>query len=289
MKILHKILIVLSLLVTITLSMYYDAFYAAPSRYKVRYETLSSVFIPKQLDDISILFFTDLDYGQFMNQQRLAKLVNTINDLSPDIIIFGGDMFDQSVTHVTSQQVSSVQQFFKQLNAPLGKFAVLGDLDQKDTDTLEKVRNVLYQSDFELLENTSILLRNGGSESITLIGINDGLTGTQNITSAFANVSKTSYQIAVCHTPDSADLVPTDLTKYMLSGHSHGGQVFYGFGALYTPAMAEKYLFGLHRINTSFTLDISSGVGTTIQDVRFLANAEVVLYRLKNKEATIKE
>jgi predicted MPP superfamily phosphohydrolase len=39
---------------------------------------------------------------------------------------------------------------------------------------------------------------------------------------------------------------------------------------------------GKHDIKGLFTLDITNGVGTTEQDVRFLANAEVVLYRLKH-------
>ncbi len=287
MKIYQKIILVLALLITLTGSLYYDAVNTAPQRFSVRYETLSSVFIPEQMDEVTILFFSDLEYGTYMNQERLAKLVNTINDLSPDVIIFGGDMFDSEVTKVSSQQVSSVTQYFKKLNARLGKFAVYGDNDHASQDTLEKVTSVLYNSDFELLENTSILLRNTGSGSVTLVGLDDGLSGTQNVDAAFSNVSKTSYQIVVCHTPDSVEAIPSDLAKYMLAGHSHGGQVFYGIGSLYAPEMAENYFSGIHKITDSLTLDITNGVGTTIADVRFMANAEVVVYRLKHKEATI--
>ena len=58
-KIIAGILIVILAISCLALSLYYDAFYAAPSRYQVRYETLSSVFIPDQMSGIRILYFSD--------------------------------------------------------------------------------------------------------------------------------------------------------------------------------------------------------------------------------------
>ena len=66
---------------------------------------------------------------------------------------------------------------------------------------------------------------------------------------------------------------------------SERGQIFYGFGAYYMPEQAFNYLRGKHSVSGAFTLDITSGVGTTGQDVRFLANAEIVLYRMKQIES----
>ncbi|MBO7703380.1 MAG: hypothetical protein J6S26_02955, partial [Solobacterium sp.] len=77
-----------------------------------------------------------------------------------------------------------------------------------------------------------------------------------------------------------------DLTNYMLAGHSHGGQAWWGFGALYTPLKAELYFRGKNNVRGYFTLDITNGTGTTKEDVRFLANAEIVLYTLEHKAMT---
>ncbi len=278
-KILFHILSILLFISLITLAFYYDAFYAAPSRFNVRYETLSSVFIPNQLDDVTILYFSDLDYGTYMNETRLKKLTDTIRSLSPDIILFGGDLFDQNAA-VTEESTQTLISYLSSLHAPLGKFAVPGEFDYQYPDEVQKI---LFESDFELLLNSSVILRNNGSESITLTGLDTGIAGNPNTDAAFANVSRAGYNIVLCHTPDTAETLPMDLTNYVICGHSHGGQAYWGFGALYTPPMAEIFFRGKHTVNNLYTVDISNGVGTTLEDVRFLANAEVVLYRLKHK------
>ncbi len=289
MRIFQKILLLLLIITLLASSMLYDAYYAAPKRITPRYVTLSSESIPEQMDSVSILFFSDLDYNRFFREDRLRKLARKISDLSPDIIIFGGDMFDAASDRISDATVDELKSALSSLKAPLGKFAVLGDTDNSSLRRKQIVVDILDASDFELLENTSVPLRNRGSQSVTLIGLDSGLKGEQDINKAYANVSRGSYALTVCHTPDSADLVPSDLTDYFLAGHSHGGQVFYGFGSLYAPDMAVNYLRGRHTIDSSFTLDISSGVGTTQEDVRFLANSEVVLYTLRHIRTAAEE
>lgn len=286
MKIWKKILIVLGVLLLSAGIMAADAFYSAPSRFNIRYETLSSVYIPGQMDDVSILFFTDLDYGPYMDEARLKKLVETINGLAPDVVVFGGDLTDRSVNTISASARKALTEKLSAINAPLGKFAVYGDNDctsqQKTTATAE----ILYAADFEILTNASVKLRNTGSESVALVGLGNGINVYQDISAAYANVPRTAYAIAVCHTPDTAAVVPSDITKYFLAGHSLGGQVYWFFNSLYKPAMTDIYFRGKYTVNGTFTLDISSGTGTTGQDVRFLSNAEVVLYRLEHKVLT---
>ena len=286
MKILRKI-IAISLILAVTIAaLTYDAFFSAPKRFTVRYETLSSIYIPEQMNDISVLYFSDLDYGAFMDSARLSRLVTAINGLSPDIVVFGGDLVADEVTVMDEAMKKEISTGLKRINAPLGKFAVMGDADRKDVTLTKRVEEALYDGEFELLNNRSISLRNQGSQAIVLVGVDNGVNGYADITTAFANVSRTSYAIAVCHTPDTAAQFPTDLTKYALAGHSHGGQAYWGFGALYTPPGATTYIRGKYTVNGAFTLDITNGTGTEIRDVRFLANAEIVLYRLEHRSIT---
>ena len=280
-RILAHILSILLVISLIGLSLYYDAYNTAPARFQVRYETLNSMFIPSQMDDVTILYFSDLDYGTYMDSTRLEKLTETIRELSPDIILFGGDLYDQNAD-ITEQSKTELTAALSSLKAPLGKFAVLGDFDYRTHDLPETVQSILFDSEFELLVNSSVILRNNGSESITLTGLDSGLYGHPDIEAAFANIGRAGYNIVLSHTPDLAEDLPSDLADYVLSGHSHGGQAYWGFGALYTPPMAEVYFRGKHTVKGLYTLDITNGVGTTVEDVRFLANAEVVFYRLKH-------
>jgi predicted MPP superfamily phosphohydrolase len=277
------IIAILAVIVSLCAVMLADAFTIAPSRYRTRYEALSSEKIPEQMDGLNVLFFSDLDYGTFTDQTRLNSITSKINALAPDVILFGGDLYDQDVTpDDTSNQI--LIDALSSLKADYGKFAVMGDFDEETDDKKTAVSTVLNSGSFEVLNNTSLSIHKGGASSITLVGLDNGLNGSHDVTAAYANVSNNNYVVTLCHTPDSADEVPSDLTDYFLAGHSHGGQAYYLFGSLYAPEQATKYLRGTHVINDSFTLDITNGVGNTKQDVRFLAPAEVVMYKFSHTE-----
>lgn len=286
MKAIRKLLIVLLVITAVITTVVYDAFCRAPGRYKVRYETLSSLFIPASMDDRTIAYFSDLHYGPYMNADRLYEVMDTIKELSPDIILFGGDLFDEDHGEINQDTLSLIAGCFGSLKAPLGKFAVYGDTDHESPEIQQDVNNILYSSGFEVLNNTSILIHNGSSDSITLAGLDSGYLGTPDVSAAYASVSRASYVITMCHTPDTCLEAPADLTNLFLAGHSLGGQAYWGFGALYEPPGATHYFRGKHEISNSFTLDITNGVGTTKQDVRFLADNEIVLYRLKHLDVS---
>ena len=278
---------ILSILIVIG-SLVIDALWLAPKRVNVRQETVINEKIPESLNDMRVCFFTDLDYGLFVDEERLNKVIDTINRSGVDVVIFGGDLYEDTITPneagnaVLKQALSSIQ-------APYGKFAVYGDHDTATPEIQAMIDDIYQASDFEVLNDTSLSLHKGTSASITLVAINHGMQAPADIESAYANVSANNLVITVCHTPDSADLVPSDLTDYMLAGHSHGGQASLGFIALDTPSMASSYLSGKHQIRESFTLDISSGAGTTIKDVRFMTGNEIVIYQLKHQEIVIQE
>ena len=50
--------------------------------------------IPKSLYGIKIVHFTDLHYGMGVDDNKLKKLVNLINETKPDIVFFTGDLLD---------------------------------------------------------------------------------------------------------------------------------------------------------------------------------------------------
>lgn len=278
MKIQYKILILLLLFISIISGLIYDSYYIAPKRFIIRYETASSVRIPKELNDINILFFSDLHYGLFMDDDRLQSLIKTINSSSPDVVIFGGDLINGTISEENKQNLIG---FLKGINAPLGKFAVYGDYDISNIDL---VNEILSKSNFEVLNNKGIQLRNKGSQSINLIGLNNEDSADLNINQAYENVVRTAYTITVCHTPDTANKIPRESSDLYLTGHSLGGQVFYLFDSLYKPDFTSYYFRGKHKLENKINIDVSSGTGTIIKDIRFLSNAEVVVYRLKNLE-----
>ena len=283
-----KILIVILAVLMVVGGTVIDALWLAPKRLNVRQETIQNEKIPETLNDMRICYLTDLDYGLFVDEQRLTQIIEQINATGADIVIFGGDLYEDTITP-NEKGNSILKEALSSIEAPYGKFAVYGD---HDTDTVENkamIDEIYASSGFEVISDASLSLHKGTSASITLVGVNHGMKEAADIQSAYANVSANNFVMTVCHTPDSADLVPADLTDYMLAGHSHGGQANLGFIALDTPAMAVSYLAGKHVIRESFTLDISSGVGTTIKNVRFMTGNEIVVYRFIHEEKEVEK
>ncbi len=282
-----KYTLLLSIIVTLVAWMlYYDSTTLAPSRFSVRYESIYSDKIPSQLNEKTILFFSDIHYNAFMDDVRLETAITLINQLSPDIIVFLGDLLDSpSSTSISEEVLSNLEQQLSKLHAPLGKFAVLGDHDLENFSSKELVTSLLKKSNFEIITNQSIYLRNQGSQSINLVGLDSQLLGEPDITTPFTSVSPESFTIVVSHTPDIILELPSDLVDLQVSGHSHGGQVFLPlFGSQYRVPYAEVYSRGKSYVGET-RLDITNGIGTSQFDARFLANAEVVLYTLHSKSA----
>lgn len=276
-------------MLSITAFLLIDSFFVAPDRFITRHVTIDNEQIPEQLDNMNILFFSDLKYGIYMNEERLNKLVDTINASGADVVLFGGDIYGDSVT-VDDHSTSLITKAFSNIQAKYGKFAVYGDIDGA-SDVMKSTINAIYDaSDFEVIQNTSFQIHKNGSQFITVVGLDNGIDGTKDIDGAYSNVSKDSYVMTLCHTPDTVNEVPKDLTDYFLAGHSLGGQANFIFTSFYEPACATQYLRGKHLIDNTFTLDITNGTGTVNQDVRLFTPAEVVVYTLKmtqKKEETL--
>ncbi len=288
MKKITKVLGIIVIILFLVIFLLVDSFFVAPARFVTRKETITDEKIPEQLNNMNIVFFSDLKYGIFMDEDRLNKLVETINNSGADVVIFGGDIYGDDVT-ITEEMNSIISTAFSNIKAKYGKFAVYGDIDDSSEVMKNAVNQIYSDSDFEVMQNTSYQIHKNGSQFITLVGLDNGVDGIKDISGAYANVSQNSYVFAICHTPDTANEVPTDLTDYFLAGHSLGGQTNFFFSSMYEPTYAVKYLRGIHTIDNAFTLDITNGTGTVKQDVRFLQPAEVVVYTLKQESKKVEE
>lgn len=287
-KKLLKVVSILLFLAVCTAGIFFYSIFVAVERLNVDYYTFESNKIPASMNDVKIAFISDLEYNHFMNKDRLTKMVSAINEAGPDVVIFGGDVFNLPLTYapndVTKQEVS---QLLKDIHAPLGKYAVLGEQDNVAEDVTKIVKDVLYTADFELLINQSLKIRNGSKESITLIGLDSYINGLLDMESAFSNVSNESFNILVAHCPDTAFLenFPEDKIDLMLSGHSHASQISLPLiGSLSSEEGAKRYNHGKHKIK-NMTLHITNGLGTSTMDMRLFSSPQMIIYRLQHEEA----
>ena len=285
MKKLLKFLSVLVVIGLILAGVFFYSIFISVDRVELSYTTLTSTKIPEDMNDIKIAYLSDIKYNGFMNKDRLTKMINELNKAGCDIVLFGGDIFDAPAQkQPDSEAVKEVTQILKSIDAPLGKFAVLGDQDQVNDDIKNTVSNLLYQADFEILNNSAIRIRNHTKDSITLIGLDSIINGNPDPDAAFKSISEDEYNIVITHCPDTIANAEFNInyTDTMISGHSLGGQIYLPvIGALKTKEGATQYNHGSYTINKT-KLFVSNGLGTEDIDMRMFAPPQILMFRLQH-------
>lgn len=258
-----KIIIGLLIIILISAFNVCNALFINPKQLRTREEIIKSEKIDSAFDDYIIAYFSDLNYGGVVDDKGLERVISKINDINPDVVIFGGDLI-----YSLKDGTKTLTDNLKKINAKTKKFAVLGENDN------DNVIGILNNADFIILDNENIQLYADNGSFINLVGVS--LNGDN--AKAFSGITS-GYSLAVTHTPDmGANLAMAD---YVLAGHSLGSRVYIPLWSVFnTIDGAHKYYRGKHNINNTI-LDITNGVGTKEKSARFLSDAEIVFYKIE--------
>lgn len=228
---------------------------------------------------LRIAFFSDLHAGSpYIYEDYIRDLIKRINEQSPDIILIGGDFAINNVFAGHPISIDIIAQLLKELKAPLGVYAVLGNHDWWN-DTA-KIRKSLELNQIQVLENSARLITLQSGFNFWLVGIGDSFTNHANIPLALGEVNTEDPQILFMHDPAALFEVKS---KYFLAlaGHLHGGQVYIpGFGAIITPGKAPRSWADGWVDLPMGSLFVSRGIGTSILPVRLNAPPEFVILDL---------
>lgn len=231
--------------------------------------------LPESFKGIKLVHFSDVHLGLFSKPEDLQQVTERIAAEKPDLICFTGDIVEEG-----TRILSSVVPILHDLQAPYGKYAVLGNHDYRAREQ-QVVRNAWAASGFEVLDNRNIRLSKKDDE-LFIAGVDDALHGVPNLPQALTGIPEGSAVILLAHEPDFADEAAQFPIHLQLSGHSHGGQVRLPFiGHLLTPKLARKYVQGMYQVgNQSMYVYTNRGLGTTILPVRLFCRPELTILTL---------
>ena len=191
--------------------------------------------IPENFTGFKIIHFTDLHYGSTIFEKELKRLVNNINELKPDIVVFTGDLIEKRI-ELNEKDIEIIVNELNRIDTNIGKYAVKGNHDYATI----YFDAIMEQTDFKILTNTSELIYYNGSTPIYLVGLDDKSKGK--IDYSVINNEANYYSILITHEPDVYDDVKDKNINLMLAGHSHNGQVrFPLIGSVYKVKGAKKY------------------------------------------------
>ncbi|MFA5772958.1 MAG: metallophosphoesterase [Thermoplasmata archaeon] len=262
--------------------------------FEVRRVTIESPDIPKAFDGFKITQFSDMHLGSFSSSVDINKGLSLIQALNPDIIVFTGDMINVDVleAHLWKDE-------FKVLQAPFGKYSILGNHDLGDyrrwfsksegNEENAELAKVEEDMGFKVLINEHVIIKKD-HDSILLIGVNNwGLPPFKqygNIDKAMNGNFSDMFKILLSHDPthwENKVLKHTNI-NLTLSGHTHGWQFgIHWFGLEWSP-IALKYArwAGLYSENGQY-LYVNRGMGFIGFPGRIGMRPEITLFTLKRK------
>lgn len=257
--------ILFSFLIIITCFYLYGRF-INPYSLKVKEVAIIDKNLNSDYNGLKIVQFSDLHYGRTTNEDTLKKIVKEINKLNPDIVLFTGDLFNSN--NINNKDEEKIIKYLSQIEAKVFKFACLGDYDLKNEN---RIKGILENSNFIILDNTSRLVYYESNTPINFIG----LTNDDKINELYNNEY---FNITIMHEPDLIKSI--DNTSIAFAGHSLGGQFRIPFiGGLRKKDGAETYIESYHQVKNT-KLYISNGLGTEDISLRFFNSPSITLYRL---------
>lgn len=248
--------------------------YIEINNFKIKEYTITNGNIPLSFEEIKIVHFSDLLYYHGYNTKNLDKLVKNINNIKPDVIIFSGDLFKKNESY-NEDDYNILKETLSNMEASLYKYAVIGDNDE---EYLEQYKDLLYESDFQLLDNENMLFFYKDNTPINIIG----LTNLDNIETLLETDTEYNYEIVIIHKPDNFDKLSNYGINTILSGHSLGGIVNIPYyGGIITTKGAKKYVNDYYKLNNS-EIFISNGLGYHSFNFRLFNTPSINVYRFSN-------
>jgi predicted MPP superfamily phosphohydrolase len=262
-------------------------FLVEPRQLTVTRLTIRSEQVPPAWDGRLIAFFSDAHLGSTYPPARLARLEAAILAAKPDLILFGGDLIDHRTPDDTDF-IAEASAYLAALQAPLGKYAVAGNHDNRLRAEYRLMSAILDAGGFTVLDNQSVVL-----DGLWLGGLAESYFGQPDVALTFSgagllaapgapsDLTEPLFRLLLMHQPDYAAGLPAGSADLVLSGHSHNGQVALLGRPLITVYQGSQYPYGLYELENGSRLVVSRGLGTVGLPVRFGAPPELVLITLQ--------
>jgi predicted MPP superfamily phosphohydrolase len=241
--------------------------------YTIHKETLYFPDLPEAFDGFKLTQLSDIHAGSFSDAKGVNKGIELVNKQHSDVILFTGDLVNNKATEM-DPWIST----FARLQAPQGKYSVLGNHDYGDyaqwpseaikAANLTALKGVHPKIGFRLLLDEEVKIERDG-QSISLIGVENwgkgGFHKYGDLDKALLKVDDSQFKILMSHDPSHWEAKTLNHLKHInltLAGHTHGAQ--FGielFGFKWSPI---KYVYkqwaGLYKQNDRY-LYVNRGFG----------------------------
>jgi uncharacterized protein len=221
------------------------------------------ITIPKKVEgkqELRIAMASDMHFGILSGSNHAKRLVENINALKPDLVLFPGDIMDDDIEPFLGK---NIPQLLQQIEAPV--YASLGNHDRMHGRLLE----ALESTGMEVLYDEAVVV----DDRFTLIGRKDRRDrGRLELPQLAKQADPSKPVILLDHQPYDFDIAQQNGIDLLVAGHTHRGQIAPGF--LFTSRMYEND-WGYLQKGSLHTV-VSSGYGFWGTPVRMGTRSEIV-------------
>lgn len=255
--------------------------------------------LPQSFNGYRIAQISDLHLMSFGSDTTfVSRMVDRINELHPDLIVFTGDL----VTCV-SAEVEPFVAPLSRLHARDGVLSILGNHDYGDYQTwrtpqqkeenMERLMDLQIEMGWELLTNSSeIIYGDNPSDSLVVIGVENWgdppFSQYGDLQTAYATLGDSATKLLLTHNPRHwTDIVaPNDTMNIFLtlSGHTHAMQM--EMCGLSPSALKYPDCWGgrYDAPDGKRMLYVNIGIGTVGIPMRVGATPEITVFTLHSKK-----
>lgn len=244
---------------------------------QVSKKTLLLANLPPALQGLTITHLSDLHFTGDIGQPYFDFIVDQANRLKSEVLVLSGDIIE------STQCEPWLRETLGRLQAPLGKYYVLGNHDKRMPD-VARVRELL--NDAGLIDlggrcrlvtwrDCPVLL--AGNERPWFPAVSDAELDDQT-----AALGGNAFRLIVSHSPDQYRWARQRNFDLMLAGHNHGGQMrFPLIGPLVSPSLyGTRYSGGVYYEPPTL-LHVSRGISGE-HPLRWNCLPELVQLQLRN-------
>lgn len=248
--------------------------------------------LPANFEGYRIALVSDLHLGTFGDDTTFVhKIVERINALHPDIIVFSGDIVNRN-----SAELKPFVRTLSALKAKDGVYSVMGNhdygdyMDWPDETTkacnLQSLKDMQKQMGWHLLNNEYTAIGRG-NDSIIVVGVENigdppfHVYGDMH--KAYSTPGDDKFKILVSHNPSHWDKeiqnIDTVNVALTMSGHTHAMQLsILGFSPI---KWRYPHWGGLYADSKGQHLYVNIGAGEVGFPARIGARPEITLITLK--------
>ena len=277
----HKGLInfIIILIILIVGLIFYSKYVGTKGLIVKEYRVESNI-LSENFSGIKIVHFSDLYYKSTFEKDDLVALVDKINILKPDIVVFTGDLVPPTVK-LNDEDINILNENLSKIEAKIGKYAIYGDNDYK----LNNYEEIMTTSGFTILSNSYEEIFYKTNESIYIVGLPSSIKEKSDLNKAFEFYKDDNRKYVITLVHDGKTIKSIDDSNYevdlILGGHSLGGLIQIPFyGGLIKDSSMYKYSEEYYKKGIT-NIYISSGLGTNEYDFRLNNKPSFNLYRLK--------